>query len=126
MLSRIAESLFWIGRYVERADDTARLLQTHLRLLVEDTQPAEVDACRNLLALMSVEEVENPTHPDLLRVLGTTGPSRPRSTRAGRPPGTMPGAPARSSPSICGNASTRTWQQLPATPFGRHHRPHGS
>ncbi|HWB34909.1 MAG TPA: alpha-E domain-containing protein, partial [Rugosimonospora sp.] len=23
MLSRIAESLFWIGRYVERADDTA-------------------------------------------------------------------------------------------------------
>ncbi|HEX2811020.1 MAG TPA: alpha-E domain-containing protein, partial [Kineosporiaceae bacterium] len=24
MLSRIAESLFWIGRYVERADDTAR------------------------------------------------------------------------------------------------------
>ena len=37
MLSRIAESMFWIGRYVERADDTARLLQTHLRLLVEDT-----------------------------------------------------------------------------------------
>ncbi|MDQ1490571.1 MAG: putative alpha-helical domain with a conserved motif, partial [Actinomycetota bacterium] len=24
MLSRIAEALFWIGRYVERADDTAR------------------------------------------------------------------------------------------------------
>ena len=37
MLSRIAESMFWIGRYVERADDTARLLQTHLRLLVEDS-----------------------------------------------------------------------------------------
>jgi uncharacterized alpha-E superfamily protein len=28
MLSRIAESMFWIGRYVERAEDTARLLQT--------------------------------------------------------------------------------------------------
>src|ERR671917_517353 len=27
MLSRIAESMFWIGRYVERAEDTARLLQ---------------------------------------------------------------------------------------------------
>lgn len=26
MLSRIAESLFWIGRYVERAEDTARIL----------------------------------------------------------------------------------------------------
>ena len=70
MLSRIAESMFWIGRYVERAEDTARLLQTHLRLLVEDSSAAEVDACRNLLALMSVDHIENPTHDDLLRVLG--------------------------------------------------------
>ena len=28
MLSRIAESLFWIGRYVERADGTARILRS--------------------------------------------------------------------------------------------------
>ena len=26
MLSRIAEALFWIGRYVERVDGTARLV----------------------------------------------------------------------------------------------------
>ncbi|HEV3172443.1 MAG TPA: alpha-E domain-containing protein, partial [Actinocrinis sp.] len=26
MLSRIAEALFWLGRYIERADDTARIL----------------------------------------------------------------------------------------------------
>ena len=26
MLARNAESLYWIGRYVERADDTARIL----------------------------------------------------------------------------------------------------
>ena len=69
MLSRIAESMFWIGRYVERAEDTSRLLQTHLRLLVEDTS-SEVESCRNLLALMSVSHVEDPTHEDLLRVLG--------------------------------------------------------
>ncbi len=36
MLSRIAESLFWIGRYVERADNTARLLDVHLNVLLED------------------------------------------------------------------------------------------
>ena len=70
MLSRIAESLFWIGRYVERAEDTARLLQTHLRLLAEDTSAGEVDACRNLLALMSVDSMPEPTQADLLRVLG--------------------------------------------------------
>lgn len=69
MLSRIAESMFWIGRYVERAEDTARLLQTHLRLLIEDSGSGEVDACRNLLALMSVAEISEPDRHDLLRVL---------------------------------------------------------
>ncbi|MDQ1702919.1 MAG: hypothetical protein QOF57_2171, partial [Frankiaceae bacterium] len=36
MLSRIAESLFWIGRYVERADDTARLLDAFVHRALED------------------------------------------------------------------------------------------
>lgn len=36
MLSRIAESLFWIGRYIERSDGTARILDVHLQLLLED------------------------------------------------------------------------------------------
>ncbi len=26
LLSRVAESIFWIGRYVERAEGTARIL----------------------------------------------------------------------------------------------------
>jgi uncharacterized alpha-E superfamily protein len=30
VLSRIAESLYWVGRYVERADDTARILDVHV------------------------------------------------------------------------------------------------
>ncbi len=59
MLSRIAESLFWIGRYVERSDDTARLLDVHLQILLEDPW-AEVDlACRSLLSVM-----DRPTPPD--------------------------------------------------------------
>ena len=36
MLSRIAESLYWIGRYTERAEDTARLLDVHSHALLED------------------------------------------------------------------------------------------
>ena len=47
MLSRIAESLFWIGRYVERADDTARILDVHLQLLLEDPWVDEAQACRD-------------------------------------------------------------------------------
>ena len=29
VLSRIAETLFWIGRYIERADDTARMVDVY-------------------------------------------------------------------------------------------------
>ena len=49
MLSRIAESLFWIGRYIERSDGTARILDVHLQLLLEDPWIDEDTACRSLL-----------------------------------------------------------------------------
>lgn len=35
MLSRIAENLYWIGRYVERAENTARLLDVNYHALIE-------------------------------------------------------------------------------------------
>lgn len=52
MLSRIAESLFWIGRYIERADDTARLLDVHVQILLEDPWAEEDLVCRTLLSVM--------------------------------------------------------------------------
>ncbi|MFB7844515.1 alpha-E domain-containing protein [Microbacterium sp. NPDC056052] len=52
MLSRIAEALFWIGRYVERGDGTARILDVHLQLLLEDPWVDEDTACRALLSVM--------------------------------------------------------------------------
>lgn len=55
MLSRIAESLFWIGRYVERADGTSRILDVHLQLLLEDPWIDEDTACRSLLGVMGSE-----------------------------------------------------------------------
>src|SRR6266545_2398392 len=35
MLSRIADSLFWIARYMERAEDTARILDVYYYMLLE-------------------------------------------------------------------------------------------
>ncbi|MEM7127234.1 MAG: alpha-E domain-containing protein [Chloroflexota bacterium] len=40
MLSRTADSLYWMGRYVERAEHTARLLDVHLDLTLD--QPEKV------------------------------------------------------------------------------------
>jgi uncharacterized alpha-E superfamily protein len=58
VLSRIAESLFWIGRYLERADDTARILDVHLQMLLEDPFIDEESACRALLSVMGAGEGE--------------------------------------------------------------------
>ena len=68
MLSRIAESLFWIGRYVERADDTARILDVHLQMLLEDPYLSEAEACRGLLSVMGVD-LEDDAHVDRFVVL---------------------------------------------------------
>src|SRR5271154_2178232 len=37
MLSRIAESLFWLARYIERAEDTARILDVNYHMLLEES-----------------------------------------------------------------------------------------
>lgn len=54
MLSRIAESLFWIGRYVERAEDTARILEVQTQLMVEDPTLDIPATCDEVLAIMGV------------------------------------------------------------------------
>jgi uncharacterized alpha-E superfamily protein len=51
MLSRIAESLFWIGRYLERADDTARILDIYLQQVLEDAAVEQM-ACRAMFDVM--------------------------------------------------------------------------
>src|SRR5690606_37026350 len=69
MLSRIAESLFWIGRYIERSDGTARILDVHLQLLLEDPWIDEDTACRSLMAVMGSlppEGLERVTRGDVL------------------------------------------------------------
>ncbi|NKX49191.1 alpha-E domain-containing protein, partial [Arthrobacter deserti] len=52
MLSRIAESLFWIGRYVERADGTARILDVNLERLNQLPAPEQRVVSRQLLGIM--------------------------------------------------------------------------
>ena len=44
MLSRIADSLFWMARYMERAEDTARILDVNYHMLLEQS-PADHTGC---------------------------------------------------------------------------------
>jgi hypothetical protein len=52
MLSRIAESLFWIGRYIERADGTARIVDVLRLQLLEDPAAQEGEAARTVLSVI--------------------------------------------------------------------------
>ena len=69
MLSRIAESLFWIGRYLERAEDTCRIVEMHLQLLLDDPSVDQDDAAVTLLAVMGAPAVETAGTADVLRAL---------------------------------------------------------
>jgi len=80
MLSRIAESLFWIGRYIERADGTARLLDVHMQLLLEDPWVDEDTACRSLLKVIgSNTELQGPLDRNRLMELLTVDKDEPAS-----------------------------------------------
>lgn len=57
MLARNAESLYWIGRYVERADDTARILDVAVHQLLED---ATIDPDRTSRVLLRVLGIDPP------------------------------------------------------------------
>ena len=54
MLSRIAESFFWIGRYLERAHATARMVGEHHQLIVEESPIDETAAGAMLLEALSL------------------------------------------------------------------------
>jgi uncharacterized alpha-E superfamily protein len=69
MLSRIAESLFWIGRYIERAECTARLLDVHLQMVVEDPWVEEEMAYATLLSIMGCGEQPQPNRATVVRLL---------------------------------------------------------
>ncbi len=97
VLSRIAESMFWIGRYVERAEDTARILDVQMQMMVEDPAVDIDSACRTLLSVYGHRHPARGPASTLEATLLTGSPSTPtrarRSPRRRRGPGERPPGP---------------------------------
>ncbi|MCI1746980.1 MAG: alpha-E domain-containing protein [Acidipropionibacterium sp.] len=70
MLSRMAESMFWIGRYLERAEDIARVLQVHLEVTAEETGRRRSANSSALLASLGAEPTEKAGPTEVWQVLG--------------------------------------------------------
>lgn len=54
MLSRVADSLYWVSRYLERAEHTARLLDVNLNQMLDQTPESADRRWERLLASMRI------------------------------------------------------------------------
>jgi uncharacterized alpha-E superfamily protein len=58
MLSRVADNLYWMSRYLERAEHTARLLAVHMSLSLDLPDEAVRMRRRRLLALLGLPDAD--------------------------------------------------------------------
>ena len=59
MLSRVADSLYWMSRYIERAENNARIAEVNLQMLLDLTNQQEVDPKQQWDPVISaIEETE--------------------------------------------------------------------
>lgn len=55
MLSRVADNLYWMSRYLERAEHTARLIDVHLNIMLELSDEHEQQRLNRLLQCLTVD-----------------------------------------------------------------------
>ncbi len=61
MLSRVADSLYWMGRYLERAEHAARLAEVNLHLVLDHSPKDRLDRWHRLLKAVNCTE-DDPTN----------------------------------------------------------------
>jgi len=66
MLSRVADSLYWMGRYLERAEHTARVVNVELQLWLDQSPEVGAGRWRFLLQALRAPAVEGPVDPTQL------------------------------------------------------------
>lgn len=71
MLSRVADSLYWMSRYLERAENTARLLDVHLNLVLELSPAAGQRRYGDILQALQVAYGEHAPSPADLTLDGS-------------------------------------------------------
>lgn len=86
MLARHAESLFWAGRYIERAESTARMLDVtyhaHLELIAVHESTAWFDLLRVLNLDMAFSQTEQPLRAEAVTRFLVLDPASPGTIRS--------------------------------------------
>jgi hypothetical protein len=89
MLSRLADSLFWLGRYVERAENVARFIGVNLNLMLD--LPMEKSQQWRPLAVTTGDYAAfektygEPTRENVIRFLGAVLHAKGQGKRPHQP-----------------------------------------
>ena len=77
MLSRVADSLFWMSRYLERAEHTARVVNVQFMLMLERGAGTDDRHWARVMKSLGVETAPGQPAPDFAEALirGAAGPS---------------------------------------------------
>src|SRR5436309_11877544 len=66
MISRVAEHCFWMSRYLERAENTARILEVNQTLLLDFDVPLE-QQWRPLLIISGIHDFSGPLDAEIVQ-----------------------------------------------------------
>jgi uncharacterized alpha-E superfamily protein len=67
MLSRVCDSLYWMSRYLERAEHTARVLEVHLGLQLESFSAVSQRHWQRMITSLGLEPPEGLSDPELVQ-----------------------------------------------------------
>jgi uncharacterized alpha-E superfamily protein len=67
MLSRVGDALYWMSRYLERAEHTARLLEVHLGLQLESFSSMSREHWQRMIDSLGLEPPEGLSESDLVQ-----------------------------------------------------------
>ena len=121
MLSRVADSLYWMSRYLERAENTVRQLDVTMSLMLDTGGASAETHWQRLLASLG-----NPAGLEWTRRPRNHGPRRWSSTASTPPPSHVCIDGARENArQIREEISTEQWQRLNRL-FHQMHSPHSA
>ena len=64
MLSRVAERIYWMGRYVERAENTARIINVNTNLLLDLPKKVTL-GWQPLIDITGIKKLYNENYPEV-------------------------------------------------------------